>query len=164
MKRVRFLVPRDVTYSSDVAFELYGDLGSGTVDFTRPLPPGRVRLWPEGAPRTGHLRDGHLMLRHVDSVDVDGHLEGTHLWDGHLQPVLAVVVDSPRYVFGRFRHAIRMFDGAGNTSAQAPVEHVQTINAAPSAPRGLKRVGWDGAGQRLLFSFDPVRFNAVAGG
>ena len=163
MKRIRFVVPRGVTYSADVSFELCGDLGSGAIDFARPLPPGRVRLWPEGAPRAGHLHDAHLILRHLDSIDLDGHLEGMHGGDEHLRPALAVVVESPRYVFGRFRHAIRMFDGVGNTSAESPLEHVHTINAAPPGPRGLRRVGWDEPQQRLHLAFDPVRFEAVPG-
>ena len=163
MQRIRFLVPRSVTYSADISFELCGDLGSGTIDFTRPLPPGRTRLWPAGAARAGHLHDAHLIMRHLDSVDVDGHLEGMHEGDEHLQSALAVTVESPRYVFGRFRHAIRMFDGAGNTSAESPPEHVQTINAAPPPPRGLRRIGWDEAQHRLRLAFDPVRFEAVPG-
>jgi len=163
MKRIRFLIPRGAAYSADTSFELYGDLGSGAMDYDRPLPPGRVRLWLESASRPGHLREAHLIVRHLDNVDVDGHLENVHLTGEHLDPVLAVVVESPRYVFGRFSHAWRMFDGAGNTAPQSPPGHVETINEAPAIPRGLKRVSWDGETRRLRLSFERVRFEAVAG-
>ncbi len=163
MKRIRFSVPRLGSYSADTGFELCGDLGGGTIDYSKPLPPGRARLWLEARDRAGHLLDGHLIGRHFDAVDADGHLEGMHLWDAHLEPVLPVVVESPRYVFGRFRHAIRMFDGTGNASSGAPTEHVCTINDSPPIPRGFKRSGWDSAGKRFRFALEPVRFGAVAG-
>ena len=81
MKRVRFSVPRSVCHSADVSVELYGDLGIGSIDYERPLPPGRVRLWPAAPALAGHLLDGHLAAAHLDSVIVDGHLEGAHLRD-----------------------------------------------------------------------------------
>ena len=163
MQRVRLLIPRMIDYPADTAFELFGDLGSGAIDYDHPLPPGQVRLWPEAPPRAGHLEEGHLIARHLDSVRVDGHLEGVHLTAEHLDPVLAVAVVSPRYVFGRFKHALRMIDSAGNASPNSVVD-TRTINTAPDAPRGLRRTGWDGGNASVKFTFDPVRFNAVPGG
>ncbi|MCB9849130.1 MAG: hypothetical protein H6817_00325 [Phycisphaerales bacterium] len=162
MQRVRFVVPRLATYASDAAVELYGDLGSGAIDFDHPLPPGRVRLWPVAA-GGGHLAVGHLVARHLDAVDIDGHLAGGHLGANHLDPVEAVVVESPRYVFGRFRHALRMFDGVGNVSTDTPVVFSHTVNSAPRAPGDLHRVGYDAESGVMTFSFARVRFGAVAG-
>lgn len=164
MKRLQFNVPRLRSYSADAAFELYGDLGSGTIDYEHPLPPGRVRLWPAAALLRGHLLDAHLGAAHLDAAVRDGHLHDIHLWGGHLEPVLAVAVASPRYVFGRFRHAIRMFDAAGNGSAIGATEFAHTINESPPIAATLRRVGWDDVDGRVLFYFEPVRFHAVAGG
>jgi hypothetical protein len=163
MKRFRFSVPRYDAYAADVSLELYGDLGRGTIDYDRPLPPGRTRLWLDAPPRAGHLHDAHLIAGHLDSVRADGHLEGAHLWHAHLWPVLLVTAESPRYVFGRFRHAIRFFDGAGNPTAGDPVEYDHIVNDSPPVPRGLRRVGWDGQTQRIRFALEPVRFKPVAG-
>ena len=162
MQRVRFVVPRLAVYGSDVAVELYGDLGSGTIDFDHPLPPGRARLWP-GAAHGGHLDGGHVVARHLDAVDADGHFAGAHLVADHLDPVEAIVLESPRYVFGRFRHALRMFDGVGNASGAAPAEFAHTVNAAPRAPGDLRRAGYDALSGVITFGFSGVRFDAVAG-
>lgn len=163
MQRVRLLISRTLNLPADTAFEFFGDLGSGSIDYDHPLPPGKTWLWPMAPPRPGHLEEGHLIARHLDSVRVDGHLEGPHLTAGHLEPVLAVAVESPRYGFGRFQHALRMIDGAGNVSPPAIVD-TRTINAAPDAPRRLRRSGWDDADASVTFIFDPVRFRPVPGG
>lgn len=163
MQRVRLTIPRTADFASDAAFEVYGDLGSGTVEVNHPLPPGRVRLWQAADPRAGHVLDAHLVSRHLDSVDAEGHFEGRHLCDAHLAPALPVNLESPRYVFGRFLHRIRMFDGAGN-AAGSDVDVAVTVNSAPQPPAGLRRIGWDEQARRITFAFNPVRFHAVAGG
>ena len=162
MQRIHLVVPRGPAYAADTACEWYGDLGSGEIDYTRPLPPGRVRLWPV-ATSVGHLTGGHLSGRHLDAVDADGHLEDAHLLEKHLTPAGALVLVSPRYVFGRFQHALRMFDGAGNASPDATGIAAVTINSAPAAPGGLRRGTLDTQTGRLRFHLDGVRFAAVAG-
>lgn len=163
MKRVQFVITRSPEFTADVSLELYGDLGGGVIDFNRPLAPGRTRLWPAAPLIRGHLLDGHLAAVHLDATVTDGHLTGPHLLDGHLNVQLAIVVLSPRYVFGRFQHALRFVDGAGNLTAQGDHTFVQTINDAPDAPGGLRRIGWDGTQKRVCFAFKPVRLWAVAG-
>ena len=161
MKQVWFHIPRSRLQPSDTAVELCGDLGTGVIDYGRPLPPGRMRLWPAATVRVGHMLDGHLVARHLDDVDEDGHLEDMHLGSAHLEPELAMSLASPRYVFGRFRHALRWLDGAGNTS-QA-IERAVTINDSPDAPKALRRRGWNDETKQLVFEFRGVRFEAVAG-
>lgn len=163
MKRLRFDLARLPVFSSDTSLALFGDLGSGTVDLTRPLPPGLVRFWPAAAGRAGHLIDGHVVAGHLDGVVADGHLTGGHELDGHLTPSLVVSVSSPRYVFGRFRHELRFFDGAGNVTAAGAQAFVHTINEAPDVPDAPRRIGWDAAKKRVCFAINPVRFVAVAG-
>ena len=163
MIRTRLTVLRLRRYASDTSFELYGDLGSGEIDYDHSLPPGRVRFWPEAGERNGHLRDAHLMLRHLDSVDPDGHLETLHLEAEHLWPAWPIVLESPSYVFGRFDHAVRLFDEAENVSSDPPARRAVTVNAAPPAPRALKCVGYNEVTDQVTFSFDGSRFEPIRG-
>lgn len=163
MQRIRVLVPRLRSDSADTSVEWYGDLGSGAIDFGRPFPPSRKKLWQESPEHVGHVRVGHLMIGHLDTVRVDGHVEGVHLDDAHLEATFALVLDSPRYVFGRFRHALRMFDGAGNATADDAIEFAHTINSCPPVPSGLRRGAWNSATLQLQIEFKPVRFIPVIG-
>jgi len=163
MKRLRFLVLRLPVFAADTSVEMYGDLGSGAIDYTKPLPPGRVRLWPAASGRMGHLFDAHLTVGHLDNVFEDGHLTGGHLLDGHLTPALAIVFHSPRYGLGRFRHGFRLLDGSGNGSAEGAMEFAHTVNEAPDVPRSMRRSGWVAASKQVRFALAPVRFAAVAG-
>ncbi|GJM25996.1 MAG: hypothetical protein DHS20C16_24110 [Phycisphaerae bacterium] len=163
MQRIRILIARDPDAGSDLAVEWYAGLGSGSVDLTRPLPPGRQKLWPESPAYVGHVQVGHLVIGHLDTVYDDGHLECTHVGDGHLEAGYAMVFDSPRYVFGRFRHALRMFDGAGNATGEEALEYIHTINSSPPAPLGIRRSSWNASTSQLQFEFTPVRFNPVIG-
>jgi hypothetical protein len=162
VQRLRFLAARKSTWATDTALALYGDLGSGTVDFDHPLPPGFVAMWPATPGSAGHLQAGHLQTTHLSGVGPDGHLDGIHLRHPHLAPMMPLVVASPSYVFGRFRHVIRTFDSAGNTLASGAFEDVRTINAAPAAVDGVRRVT-PCAGGSVRFVFVPVRFHALAG-
>jgi hypothetical protein len=122
-----------------------------------------VRFWPEAARRLGHLRDAHIAVRHLDEVTRDGHLDTVHLEAEHLWPARRVVLESPSYVFGRFAHALRLFDGVGNVSGEPPASVEVLINSAPAVPRGLAFVGHDGATGQLTFTFCGVRFAPVRG-
>lgn len=163
MTRVRLTILRLPRYTADTWFEVYGDLGTGAIDYDHALPPGLVRLWPEAAPRDGHLRDAHLALRHLDSIDPDGHLETQHLETEHLRPAWPMTVDSPSYVFGHFDHAVKLYDAAGNASADPPALFAATINSAPAAPRGLKRESFNAAAGQVTFSFYRSRFSPLRG-
>jgi len=161
MRRVRIGVERLRRYAADTSFQVYGDYGSGPIDFVHAMTPRAVALWPEAARRAGHVRDGHLSLRHLDSVDPDGHLEGLHVGGEHFYPALEVSYDTPAYVFGRFTHAVRMVDGAGNESGSATA--AVTINAAPTVPGCVARASYDSLSDQITFSFWPSRFEPVPG-
>jgi hypothetical protein len=163
LQRIRILIARNSEGHSDTAVEWYADLGSGSVDFTRPLPPGRQKLWPESPTHVGHGQVGHLVIGHLDTVHDDGHLECTHVGDGHLEAGYALLLESPRYVFGRFRHALRMFDGAGIATSEEALEYSHTINSSPPVPLGTRRTNWNAATRQLQFAFTPVRFSPVIG-
>ena len=161
MQRVQVRVDRLRRYDSDVRFEVFGDLGTGVIDFDHPLTPRPVALWPEGAPRRGHVRDGHLTVRHLDSVSPDGHLESTHVDSEHLYPALASLYETPPYVFGRFQHSVKMSDAAGNVSAASTA--AITVNSAPTVPECVTRLAYDIGQDKLTFSFEPSRFDPVSG-
>lgn len=163
MQRIRILVPRGRGLGPDTSVEWYGDLGVGVIDYDRAFPPGRKLLWPEAPEFSGHILGGHLMNNHLDSVETDGHLEGVHLQETHMEATFALVLDSPRYVFGRFRHALRMFNGAGNATGEGAIELIRTVNSSPPVPLGLRRRGWDAETSQLSFEFEPVRFTPVIG-
>ncbi len=161
MQRVEVRVDRLRRYGSDAAFVVYGDLGSGTVDFDHPLTARPLRLWPDSAEQRGHALDAHVTVRHLDGVVRDGHVENTHLEGEHLYPALAVTFETPAYVFGRFQHAVKMSDGSGNVSAGVTVGI--TVNSAPTAPEGVERAGYDSGTDRLTLSFSPSRFVPIGG-
>jgi len=163
MVRARLMVLRLRRCTSDTFFEVYGDLGSGEIDYDHALSPGPVRFWPEAGGRNGHVHDAHLVLRHLDSVDPDGHFETLHLDAEHLRPAWPIIVESPSYVFGRFNHAVKVFDGAGNVSSDPPAQCAVTVNAAPAAPRVLKCVGYDEPSDQVTFSFHGIRFEPIRG-
>jgi hypothetical protein len=101
------------------------------------------------------------MLRHLDSVVPDGWLEGVHLADEHHYPGAEVVVESPGYVFGRFVHAVRMVDGAGNVSGTS--ESSVTVNSSPTIPTLVRRGSYDEGLDQISFSFQGSRFDGLLG-
>jgi hypothetical protein len=163
MQRVEIDILRLRRYASDAAFAVYGDLGSGSIDYDHPLPPGVVPLWPAAAPPDGHLRDGHLVLRHLDDVSPDGHLQTLHLRAEHLYPAWPITCASPGYVFGRFGHTVRMCDGAGNWTGQSEPIVALTINSNPTVPTCCHRASFDAQADEVRLTFQPSRFAPIPG-
>jgi hypothetical protein len=155
MQRVEIMVPRRRAYHGDAGFDVFGDGGTGTVDFSAALNDRRVRMWGAEAVLRGHLRDGHLMLRHVDGVDRDGHLAGAHLNDDHLEPAGLVRVQVGRYYFGRFRHAVKVYDGVGNASGATAGEVETVINSWPDEGFDLAASSYSAGSDQMTFSFSP---------
>jgi len=123
------------------------------MDFAKPLNDRPVPFWPQAAPRRGHLLDGHLAVPHADSVFPDGHLEGVHLLEEHGIPSAPLLFDTPPYVFGRFWHAVKSRDVAGNVSAGASAASAQTINSSPARPFDFAVSGFDDGTGQVEFVF-----------
>ncbi len=155
MQAVQIAVPRRRAYTAGDAFDVFGDGGTGTFDFAQPRLDRRVPLWPEAMPGAGHILDGHLTGRHLDAIDPDGHLEGVHLHDDHHWPAAPIVAETCRYMFGAFKHAVRMYDAQGNASADAPAEVTTVINSSPLAPRGFAKDSYDKGAGRMVMAFTP---------
>src|SRR5687767_11302149 len=104
MQAVRIGVIRGRQFRSSDGFQVYGDGGSGTIDWTHPVSARRQLFWEDAAASGEHLRGGHCVGPHLEAIRPDGHVEGTHLLDAYLYPAAAVVFETDAFVFGRFSH------------------------------------------------------------
>jgi len=155
MQAIRIAVVRSRCYRSSDGFHIYGDSGSGQMDWTHPMTPRRVPLWPDAPIMAGHLFSGHLMCPHLDSISVDGHLEGTHLLDQHGLPAAAMAYETDAYVFGRFGHAVVMEDAAGNAQTSGIAIYETVINSEPASAEDFQIASYEPGEDRLTFSFSP---------
>lgn len=155
MQVIRIGVLRSGRYRSGDGFQVYGDAGTGQVDWEHPVTPRRELLWPDVPVMVGHTSGGHLMGMHLDHVVPDGHLAGTHLLDEHLYPAGLVAFEAGPFVFGRFRHAVLMEDGLGNAELGGVTVHETVINSEPMAASELRPIGYEARTGGLTFAFWP---------
>lgn len=155
MQQLVINVIRSRRFTSGDGFHVYGNGGSGAIDWDHPITSRRYLFRPDAPPAAAHLLAAHLHPVHLDSVTGDGHQEGTHLLDEHLRPASAVTFVTRSMVFGRFLHAVVVEDSVGNTDLQQAVIHEQVINAAPPPPSDFKAIHWDEITGRLSFAFTP---------
>ena len=153
MQAIRFGVVRGRRYRSTDGFHIYGDGGTGQMDWMHPVTPRRILLWDDAPAIAGHLLGGHVMGRHLDGVKVDGHLEGTHLLDENMFPATAVCYEMDPFVFGRFRHAVVMEDELGNATKTGLTVYETVINSYPAPADDFQPVLYDSQLDRLTFSF-----------
>ena len=138
-----------------LGFHVYGDSGTGQIDWLHPVTPRREMLWENVPPGVGHLLGGHVMGLHSDHVTPDGHLEGTHLLDEQGYPAAVVTCETQPFVFGRFLHAVVTQDAAGNAQTQGVAVSATVVNSEPPPPSDLRPTAYDAQTQRLTFSFSP---------
>lgn len=155
MQAIRIGVVRSRSFCSTDGFQVYGDGGTGQMDWVHPVTPRRQLLWDDAPPLVGHLQGGHVMALHLDNVSPDGHLEGTHLLDEHFSPAATVVYETDPFVFGRFRHAVVIEDAVGNAVTEGATVHETVINSEPVPASDLLPVAHDPGTDRLTFSLSP---------
>jgi len=155
MQAIRIGVVRGGKYHSTDGFHIYGDGGRGRMDWEHPVTPRRILLWEEVAGAADHLWGGHLMARHLDSLRMDGHLEGTHVLDEHLRPAATVFYETDPFVFGRFGHAVVMEDIAGNAVKDQVAEYETVINSEPASPGDFLPASYSAEYNRMNFSYTP---------
>ena len=155
MQRVVIHVPRFRQYDSGDGFAVYGDGGTGSIDYGRMIGDATVPFWPSASRRLGHLLDGHLMLPHITSSELDGHLDGMHLVGQHLWPAGVIRFETPLYYFGAFRHVVRTLDAAGNWCEGAPVVVKTVVNTSPRAVEDVSVADYDGGADRVAVEFGP---------
>lgn len=154
MQAVCISVVRGRRHTSADGFQVYGDGGSGTMDWGHALTPRRVVLWEDGPGVAEWMLGGHGCGAHLDGTRADGHLEGTHLLDERGYPGARVAFEAEPVVFGRFRYALVMDDAAGNADTDGAVVHEQVVNSDPPAADGLRPVEWDEASGQMTFAFE----------
>jgi len=153
MERIRVAVPRRQDTSEQVSFDVYGDAGSGTIDYSDPLNIGPLRLWPTSALHPGHHHDGHLASAHLGVPAGDGHLAERFLREQHLRPAADVVFEAGPYCFGRFQHAVVMLDAAKNGDTGAATVVTKTINSEPRRVTRVRAASFDSGSDRVTISF-----------
>ncbi len=153
MQTIRIGVVRARSFNSTDGFHVYGDGGTGEMDWVHPVTPRRQLLWSDAPGLAGHLLSGHVMGLHLDNVSPDGHLEGTHLLDEHAFPAATIVFETEPLVFGRFRHAVVMEDALGNAATEGATIYETVINSEPQAASDLAGVLHDPQTDRLTFSY-----------
>ncbi len=152
-QRIRIAVPRRREEPEQVSFDVYGDTGSGTVDYSAPINIGPLRLWPTAPLHAGHQLEGHLAGGHLGVPPGDGHLADRFLSERHLQPAADVVFEAGPYCFGRFQHAVVMRDTANNGDTGAATVVTKTINSEPRRVTRVRASSFDSGSDRVTFSF-----------
>ena len=114
---------------------LYGNGGSGSVDWDDPVTAEVLDLFPNGAGLYGygHGPYGHFRYGHAHASRAPGY---GHLPYGHGAVVLigsAEVSGCGDYIF-----AFGCYDSAGNCHSGTPDELTVTVHMAPAAPTNLK--------------------------
>jgi len=155
MQAISVKVVRSRQYCSTDGFHIYGDAGTGNIDWQYPVTPRRILLWDDAPPVAGHLLDGHLMAIHLDSFWIDGHLQGTHLLDEHMLPAAVVVYETDPFVFGRFQHAVVMADAVENANKSGIIAYETVINSEPASASEFLPASYDSRQDRMDFSFSP---------
>ncbi|MEE9212875.1 MAG: hypothetical protein V3U29_09495 [Phycisphaeraceae bacterium] len=154
MQPIRIILTRRSEYVPGDAFEVFGDKGTGTVDFDHSLTTRAVPLWLDAPPVAAHLLGGHLTGVHLDGIFPAGHLQGVHLGDGHLVPESAIVWESESYVFGLLQHVLKMVDAVGNRSLSPWPTFTDTVNSAPRPPKRFEKIGYDSITDQVRFSIE----------
>lgn len=155
MQSIRMSVMRDARFRCVDGFHVYGDGGSGVMDWDHPVTPRRMLFWNDAECVAMHVEAGHLMARHLDSIRFDGHLDGVHLLDEHTLAAGTTVVELGPFVFGRFRHAVVTEDEIGNRQPGGATIYETAVNSAPAASSRLRAESHDEVSGVLAFSFVP---------
>lgn len=155
MQMIRFTVTPDSRYRSIDGFQVYGDGGTGVMDWEHPITPRRLAFWNDAVSASLHLAGGHLVGAALDSVRIEGHLAGTHLLDTHEVPTGEIAFETGPFVYGRFRHAVVTEDELGNATRDGVVVYETVVNSDPPGASDLKAVAHERATGVLTLSFQP---------
>lgn len=155
MQRISIGVVRARRYRATDAFHIYSDRATGTIDWTHPVTPRRIRFWEDAPGGAGQHLGGFLLSVWMDGVRPDGHLEGAHLLDERGYPAAMRTYLSDPLVCGRFRYAVTTEDDAGNALSADVVVHELVVNSAPPPAADLRYRATVFGTQRWEFTFTP---------
>jgi len=125
--------------------KLFGNGGSGAIDYETPVVPDRLALFPRGAgiygfglAPFGSFRFGRA---HAMRTAGFGNLPFGRFPFG----LGAVWVKAKCRVdcCGRYEFGFKVYDAAGNAGAADPEEAAADVHVAPPQPSGLAKVGYD---------------------
>ena len=133
---------------------VFGDAGTGTIDWDRPLTSRKVMFWADTPAVAGHLAGGHMAGPYLDGIVPDRHLEGTFLLDAHLQPAASSHWHSDPLVFGRFQMAVVTEDAVGNRRIEDATFCEQVVHSEPPPARALAPASFDAPSGCLTLSFE----------
>jgi len=133
---------------------VFGDAGTGGIDWGRPLTSRKVMFWADTPAVAGYLAGGHVVGPHLDGIVPDRHLEGTFLLDAHLQPEASIKWHSDPLVFGRFVMAVVTEDAVGNRRFEDATFREQVVHSEPPPARALAPASFDASCGCLTLSFE----------
>lgn len=140
---VEFVVP--VGYLEGDYAKLYGNNGSGDIDYDTPLNNDIFPLFPNGAGifGFGHAPFGHFRFGHGHSMRAAGfgHLPFGHFPFGHGSDYIRA--KHKIYTCGRYKYAFVCYDEFDNQHTGTPEEVELEIHIAPPVPTGLKKNSYD---------------------
>lgn len=147
---VEFAVP--VGYIQGDYAKLFGNSGSGAIDFNNPLDNSIYELFPQGSGLYGfgHAPFGHFRWGHGHSMRTAGfgHLPFGHFPFGHGTAVIRAKVKVTEC--GAYKFAFGCYDLSGNVHVGTPDEVEVHVHIAPEAPTGLKKLSYDKATDILI--------------
>jgi hypothetical protein len=124
---------------------LYGNAGSGDIDYDTPLTNEKYPLFPDGGGIYGwyHTPWYHFGWYHGQASRVSGwyHLPWYHFPWYFGSTIITVKYDVE--VCGEYKFALQVFDRLGNVSIETPEQLEASIHIAPPAPTGLKKNSYD---------------------
>ena len=140
---VKFTVPSG--YQPGDYVQLYGNGGSGDIDWNTPVDNNKYNLFPDGAGiyGWGHMPWGHFFWGHAYCTGTPGwgHMPWGHFPWGYG----AVTIQAQAEVSecGDYKFGFKCFDKLGNLHTGTPEEVAVYIHIAPDAPTGLKKYSYN---------------------
>ena len=140
---VDFVVP--VGYIEGDYAKLFGNSGSGEIDYETPLDRSIYELFPKGSGLFGygHAPFGHFRYGHAHSMRTAGygHLPYGRFPYGHGSAWLRAKVRVTEC--GAYKFAFSCYDACGNLHVGTPDEVTADVHIAPEAPTRLKKYSYD---------------------
>ncbi len=121
--------------------QLFGNGGSGDIDFDTPLSNQQINLFPGGAGiyGFGHAPWGHFRFGHAHSMRAPGfgHMPWGHFPWGHG----AATIRATHIITecGEYKFAFGCFDAVGNQHTGSPEEVTVIAHITPDAPTGFTK-------------------------
>ena len=153
-KRVTLQFPVPAGYSPGDYCRLFGNGGSGDIDFDTPLNNFIYPTHPNhrGLMGYGNAPYGAYPYGSIAAVDVLGY--GCAPYGAYPYGLGCIVIEAVIEVddCGYYKFAFGAFDAAGNAHAGDPAETAREIHVAPEAPAGLKAESYNTETDQLTVS------------